>query len=64
MTLHSSVPLIFDVLEAQCMTDPGLTGERQHFSSDYDANTYLLMREKSVELVRLESGLVLGTLQS
>ena len=42
------------------MTDPGLTGERQYFASDCDANTVSLMRDISVDLV----GLVLETLRS
>ena len=46
------------------MTDPGLTGERQHFSSDCDANTFYLMRDASMDLVGLGSGLVPGPLQS
>lgn len=38
------------------MTDPVLTGERWHFSSDCDANTFSLMRDASMDLVGLGSG--------
>jgi len=38
------------VLEAQYVTAPGLTGERQHFSSDCDVNKFALTSDASVDL--------------